>query len=164
MTPEIISTPVGAIAVAATADAVVMCDFPASPHFSAHCRACAGLTAGPGLTALAIEMLGEYFAGERTSFPLPLAPAGTPFQQQVWERVRNIAYGATSTYSAIAAAIGAPRSARAVAGAIGANPLPILIPCHRVLPSTSGLGGYSGGLAAKAHLLALEAAGKQAVI
>jgi methylated-DNA-[protein]-cysteine S-methyltransferase len=100
--------------------------------------------------------LHEYFDGERTDFDLPLAPAGTPYRQRVWAALLAIPYGAIRTYQQIARAAGG--SARSVGGANAANPIPILIPCHRVL-ATGGIGGYSGGdgLPTKRFLLALEA-------
>lgn len=101
------------------------------------------------------RQLEAYFDDPRTCFDLPLAPAGTPFQRRVWEAMRAIPPGQTMRYGEIAARLGS--SARAVGAACGANPIPIIIPCHRVVGSAS-LGGYSGGagLDTKRHLLALE--------
>lgn len=101
--------------------------------------------------------LAEYFAGQRQQFDLPLSPQGTSFQQAVWAAMRRIPYGASRTYGAIAAKLGQPNSARAVGGAAGRNPLPIVIPCHRVVGSSGRLTGFSGGLEIKRFLLALEA-------
>lgn len=106
--------------------------------------------------ALAIKELDEYFAGGRKSFDIPLEPSGTPFQKEVWAELLRIPYGATVSYSAIAKAIGLPSAVRAVAAAIGANPISIMVPCHRVIGSDGSLTGYAGGLPAKARLLALE--------
>lgn len=103
------------------------------------------------------HQLDEYARGERREFDLPLAPVGTHFQLQVWSGISRIVYGQTMTYSQLASAIGRPRAIRAVANACGANPLPIVIPCHRVV-SVSGLGGYSLGLELKRGLLLLEQA------
>lgn len=100
--------------------------------------------------------LQEYFQGRRQTFNLPLQPAGTEFQQQVWHALTHIPYGAVSTYKDIAAAIGRPRASRAVGSACHSNPLPIVIPCHRVIGSGGSLTGYAGGLELKAMLLALE--------
>ena len=100
--------------------------------------------------------LGEYFDGRRTSFDLPLAPRGTPFQQAVWQALLAVPFGATSTYGAIAAAIRRPRAVRAVGAAIGANPIGIVVPCHRIIGRDGSLTGYAGGLDRKAKLLALE--------
>jgi methylated-DNA-[protein]-cysteine S-methyltransferase len=104
-----------------------------------------------------IRQLGEYFAGERTAFELPLEPHGNEFQLRVWQALRQIPYGATATYGEIATAIGEPLSAsRAVGSANGANPLPIVIPCHRVIGAGGALVGFGGGLATKKFLLDLE--------
>ena len=102
------------------------------------------------------EQLREYFDGDRRAFDLPLRPTGSPYRQLVWRTLCAIPYGAVRTYAQIAGQAGG--SARAVGGANAANPIPILIPCHRVVAS-SGIGGYSGGegLATKRLLLALEA-------
>lgn len=103
----------------------------------------------------------RYFAGEAVDFDVPLdfAAAG-PFARRVWDACRRIGYGRTSTYAALARAAGRPGAARAVGGAMGRNPFPIIVPCHRVLRSDGGLGGYSGplGIGFKRRLLDLEAA------
>lgn len=104
------------------------------------------------------QQLQEYFAGTRRSFDLPLAPAGTPFQQAVWDALRAIPYGETRTYAQIAEAIGNPKACRAVGMANNRNPIAILIPCHRVVGANGSLTGYAGGLDVKAQLLALERA------
>jgi methylated-DNA-[protein]-cysteine S-methyltransferase len=104
----------------------------------------------------AAVQLGEYFAGKRREFDLELAPVGTDFQLRVWNALRKIPYGAVRNYGDIARAIGQPGAARAVGQANGCNPLPIVIPCHRVIASDGTVGGYSGGLAIKHRLLALE--------
>jgi methylated-DNA-[protein]-cysteine S-methyltransferase len=100
--------------------------------------------------------LADYFAGRATAFDLPCAPAGTPFQHRVWAEMARIPYGATITYGELARRVGS--SPRAVGNACGANPLPIVLPCHRVLAAGGGLGGYSGfgGADTKAWLLAHE--------
>ena len=100
--------------------------------------------------------LDEYFAGRRTAFDLPLAPRGTPFQKSVWRALLAVPFGATSTYGAIAAAIRRPKAVRAVGAAIGANPIGIVVPCHRIVGADGSLTGYAGGLDRKARLLALE--------
>jgi methylated-DNA-[protein]-cysteine S-methyltransferase len=104
------------------------------------------------------KQLAEYFAGRRRTFDLPLAPHGTAFQQAVWNELATIPFGATSTYGSIARAVGQPQAARAVGGAIGANPLALVIPCHRVLASDRRLTGFSGGdgVPTKVALLTLE--------
>jgi O-6-methylguanine DNA methyltransferase len=104
----------------------------------------------------AAAQLGEYFAGQRREFELQLAPVGTDFQLKVWRALREIPYGAVRNYADIARAIGQPKATRAVGQANGSNPLPIVVPCHRVLASDGRIGGYSGGLDIKHRLLALE--------
>jgi methylated-DNA-[protein]-cysteine S-methyltransferase len=102
------------------------------------------------------HQLAAYFAGRLTTFDLPLAPAGSAFQQRVWAAMQAIPYGRTRTYGEMARELRS--AARAVGGACGRNPLPIVIPCHRVVASGAGMGGYSGagGLATKRFLLDLE--------
>lgn len=102
------------------------------------------------------EQLRDYFGGRRTDFDLPLAPRGTPFQQTVWRALARIPFGETRTYADIARAVGKPRAARAVGRATGANPIPIVIPCHRVVGSDGSLVGFGGGLDVKEILLAHE--------
>lgn len=105
------------------------------------------------------RQLAAYFAGERKEFRLPLSTAGTEFRERVWAALDDVLYGATTTYGEIAARIGAPRAAvRAVGGAIGANPLLIVRPCHRVIGADGSLTGYAGGLERKTRLLGLEGA------
>ncbi|NJP50033.1 methylated-DNA--[protein]-cysteine S-methyltransferase [Streptomyces sp. SBST2-5] len=103
------------------------------------------------------EQLGAYFAGDLKDFRLPLRTTGTPFREKVWAALDAIPYGATTSYGEIAARIGAPRAAvRAVGGAIGANPLLIVRPCHRVIGADGSLTGYAGGLENKVRLLTHE--------
>jgi len=104
----------------------------------------------------ASAQLREYFNGRRRSFDLPLDPAGTPFQKQVWHALRTIPYGQTRSYAQIARQIGRPSAARAVGAANGRNPLSIIVPCHRVIGSSGKLTGFAGGLKVKAQLLTLE--------
>lgn len=104
----------------------------------------------------AIRQLTQYFRGKRTSFDLKLAPKGTPFQLAVWKALAQIPYGKTRSYGDIARKIGKPRAVRAVGLANGRNPLPIVVPCHRVIGSSGRLVGYGGGLPVKRALLALE--------
>lgn len=111
--------------------------------------------ASPLLDA-AEAQLREYFAGARRTFDLPLAPHGTAFQQRVWMALRAIPYGETRTYGELAAAIGSPNASRAVGMANHRNPIPIIIPCHRVIGANGTLTGYAGGLEIKRKLLALE--------
>ncbi len=91
------------------------------------------------------DQLGEYFSGERRDFDVPVALVGTPFQRAVWAELQQLGWGETSSYGAIGVATGRPSAGRAVGGAIGANPVPILVGCHRVLASNRRITGYSGG-------------------
>jgi methylated-DNA-[protein]-cysteine S-methyltransferase len=102
------------------------------------------------------KQVDEYFSGNRKEFDIPLLMIGTDFQRRVWKALIRIPYGATSTYGKIAEDIGIPRAVRAVGGAAGANPISIIIPCHRVIGSNGGLVGYGGGLPLKKWLLRLE--------
>jgi methylated-DNA-[protein]-cysteine S-methyltransferase len=111
----------------------------------------------------AAQQLTQYFEKKRTSFDLPLTFNGTPFQQAVWQALLNINHGATTSYAQIAHAIGNPKAVRAVGTAIGANPLPIVVPCHRVIGSNGSLCGFAGGLATKKLLLHLESHGNQSL-
>lgn len=104
----------------------------------------------------AARMLDEYFAGKRRQFDLPLLLCGTEFQQRIWKVLPQIPYGETVSYKDVAQRAGSPEGVRAVASAIGANPLSILIPCHRIIGADGTLTGYAGGLEAKRYLLRLE--------
>ncbi len=108
------------------------------------------------LLLCAKTQLEEYFSGRRRAFVLPLAPRGTPFQQAVWQALRQIPYGETRTYGEIAGQIGRPRAARAVGMASHQNPIAVIQPCHRVIGVSGRLIGYAGGLDRKAYLLRLE--------
>jgi methylated-DNA-[protein]-cysteine S-methyltransferase len=101
----------------------------------------------------AVRQLGEYFAGERQDFDLPLDPLGTPFQQTVWQVLRTIPYAGTMSYGEQARALGDPNKARAVGAANGRNPISIIVPCHRVVGKNGSLTGFAGGIDAKAWLL-----------
>lgn len=108
------------------------------------------------LSREAARQLTEYAAGERQQFDLPLFPVGTPFQQRVWALLRQIPWGESCTYGQLAARLGMPGASRAVGNAVGANPIPILIPCHRVLAAGERLGGFRLGAELKRELLRLE--------
>jgi methylated-DNA-[protein]-cysteine S-methyltransferase len=110
-----------------------------------------------GAFADARAQLAEYFAGARQSFDLVLRPAGTPFQQLAWRALTEIPYGATRTYGEQAASIGRPGAARAVGAANSRNPIPIIVPCHRLVGHDGGLTGFGGGLERKRYLLEHEA-------
>ena len=103
------------------------------------------------------RQLEEYFKAGRTSFDVPLDLRGTPFQTKVWRALRQIPYGETRSYAELARAVQAPKASRAVGGANGKNPVGIIVPCHRVIASSGGLGGFACGLAYKRKLLDLEA-------
>ena len=117
----------------------------------------AGARSDDALLAEAEAQLRSYFAGELERFDLPLSARGTAFQKRVWSAVAAIPYGTTTTYSGLAAALGSPRACRAVGAANGSNPLPIVVPCHRVVGASGALTGYGGGLERKRALLDLEA-------
>src|SRR5207302_785708 len=113
---------------------------------------------GPGGTVLARarQQLSEYLARTRTSFDLPLAPRGTAFQRRVWDALRAIPYGTTTSYGELARRLGDPSATRAVGAANGKNPIPIIVPCHRVVGSRGELTGFGGGLDRKRWLLEHE--------
>ena len=142
-----IETPVGPLWLAAADGGLASIAFhgPASAH-----------SEDPLLSDAERQLL-AYFAGELERFELPLAPRGTNFQRRVWDAVAAVPYGTTTTYSTLAAAIGSPRATRAVGAANGRNPLPVVVPCHRVIGASGALTGYGGGLEVKRTLLALEA-------
>lgn len=120
----------------------------------------AGESADHPILTAARTQLNEYFRGERRDFELPLDADGTPFQKEVWTALRQIPYGVTESYGELATRVGRPGAARAVGGANGRNPLPIVVPCHRVIGASGALTGYAGpdesGLAMKRWLLELE--------
>ena len=154
-----IETPVGKLGITASSEAVTRIFFGREYRNRRRPRnapeACTPETAGPLLLQAAAE-LAEYFAGTRREFTLPLAPAGTPFQQAVWEALRTIPYGETRTYGQLAAAVGKPKASRAVGGACHCNPIAILQPCHRVVGRSGRLTGYAYGVEMKQYLLELE--------
>jgi methylated-DNA-[protein]-cysteine S-methyltransferase len=118
---------------------------------------------GSAVLAEAHRQLAEYFEGTRREFDLPLRPGGTEFQRRVWDVLETVPWGTTTTYGTIAARLGLPPGAsRAVGAANGANPLPVVLPCHRVIGSDGSLTGYAGGLARKALLLRLEGVATEA--
>lgn len=145
MSTRAIKTPIGPLTLEADENAVT------AIHFSAG----GAQDASPLLDATEAQ-LREYFAGARRTFDLPLAPHGTAFQRRVWAALRTIPYGETRTYGELAAAIGSPNASRAVGMANHRNPIPIIIPCHRVIGANGTLTGYAGGLEIKRRLLALE--------
>jgi methylated-DNA-[protein]-cysteine S-methyltransferase len=150
-----IDSPVGRILIAGDAAGLRRVGFAGEPV--AHQAGWLPDDADPVLGAAA-EQLGAYFCGRLRQFDLPLAPAGTEFQRLVWEAVRAIPYGTTSSYGAIAASIGRPGASRAVGAANAANPVPIVVPCHRVVGTDGSLTGYGAGLTIKRALIELERA------
>lgn len=104
----------------------------------------------------ACRQINEYFEGRRKTFTLPYQTFGTPFEISVWNEIAKIPYGSTISYSCLADAAGSPKGARAAGGSCGKNPLPIIIPCHRVIGSQGSLTGFSGGLEIKKFLLKME--------
>lgn len=150
MTSTVISSPVGPLRLQADGVGLTGIWFAADAKLES-----ADLSCDPLLRAAA-EQLAEYFAGRRTRFELPLAATGTPFQRAVWDALREIPYGQTWSYADVAQHIGRPRAVRAVGAANGRNPLPIVVPCHRVVGANGTLTGYGGGLHNKRILLDLE--------
>ena len=151
-------SPLGTITLYATASALVGLTFPTqSITFSDPiCRV--ESTASPILTHT-IEWLDQYFAGQVPTVTIPLAPQGTTFQQKVWSHLQHIPYGATLTYGELSQLVfhsPRPKGAQAIGSAVGANPISLIIPCHRILGKGSSLTGYTGGLSIKRALLSIE--------
>ena len=143
-----IDSPVGPLTITAEENAITAVDFGLG----------GGASPNGGLLAEAARQLTEYFAGTLREFTLPLAPSGTPFRLKVWAAMQAIPYGQTRSYGDLARALDS--APRAVGGACGANPIPLIIPCHRVVGAGGALGGFSGGAGCdtKRQLLALERA------
>jgi methylated-DNA-[protein]-cysteine S-methyltransferase len=150
-----IDSPVGALLLAGDSRGLTRLQFQAGPD---PLRPPAGWRQDADAFMQTIAQLGEYFAGKRRTFQLPLAPAGTAFQLSVWQALRAIPYGETVSYGELAHQLGLPNGARAVGLANGANPLPIIVPCHRVIGADGSLTGFGGGLPIKRALLSLEGA------
>ena len=148
-----IQTPLGSLLAARTTEGIASISFMKSGRPAAPA---ADWERIDGLFDDVREQLGSYFDGQLTSFDLPLDPMGTPFQRDVWSALLSIPYGATCSYSDIARAVGRPKAFRAVGAANGANPLPIVVPCHRVIGSNGSLTGFGGGMQVKQRLLELE--------
>jgi len=153
-----IDSPIGRLLLAGDGASLIQVGFQAGPH---PLRPEDDWIADGAPFRQAIAQLGEYFAGERRRFDLPLAPRGTDFQRQVWRALTEIPYGKTVSYGELARRIGKPGAPRAVGLANGANPLPIIVPCHRVIGADGSLTGFGGGLPIKRKLLALEGAGPE---
>ena len=155
-------SPCGEIVLASVGDELCLCDWSGMPCAERNKRRLARYINADfkaetnAILEEAKRQLDEYFAGTRRVFDIPLRTVGTDFQQQVWNALLSIPYGETRSYKEIATSIGKPQSIRAVAGAIGANGISILIPCHRVIGSNHSLTGFAGGLEAKRMLLEME--------
>jgi len=145
-----VSTPLGPVEIAEVSGRLVTIRFGEGPV--------AGAGPTSGVLERASEQLVAYFAGRLREFDLPLHPHGTPFDHRVWDVVRTIPYGSTLTYGEIAARLEDPGASRAVGHANARNPLPIVVPCHRVVGTSGRLTGYAGGIHRKQALLELEAA------
>ncbi|MBX3710536.1 MAG: methylated-DNA--[protein]-cysteine S-methyltransferase [Lysobacter sp.] len=156
---ETLDTPIGTLVLAADAEGLRHIEFPSNRHPVSRESWVPGADgAAAGILAMTAQQLREYFDGARRDFELPLAPRGTEFQMQVWHTLATIPFGATWSYGALARAIGKPDAMRAVGAANGRNPLPIVLPCHRVIGADGSLTGFGGGLPIKEALLRLEGA------
>ena len=148
-----IPSPLGPVVLTGSDDGLAGVYF--GPRAPAHAE---GLRRDDDAFRVVAEQFEAYFAGAATSFDLPLAAQGTPFQRRVWELLRQVEYGTTTTYGALAARLGNPGASRAVGLANGRNPVGVVVPCHRVVGSNGKLTGYAGGLDVKRWLLAHERA------
>ncbi len=151
-----IDSPVGPLLLAADADGLRLIEFSQPRH---PVKRSAEWQEGtlPVLDATRTQ-LDQYFAGQRTTFELPLSPRGTPFQRDIWTALAGIPYGQTISYGAVATCAGHAGAMRAVGAAVGRNPVPIVVPCHRVMGADGRMTGFSGGLPVKRELLVLEGA------
>lgn len=158
---DAVSTPLGWISMLASERGLLRLVLPSEPApgprglFQCQPES-GGRTRAPARLAPYAHAIQEFLARQRKDFLVPLDLRGTPFQRTVWDALRHIPYGEVWTYQAVASAIGRPSAARAVGAAIGANPVPLIVPCHRVIGRNGALVGYRGGLPLKAALLALE--------
>ncbi|MDO5611211.1 MAG: methylated-DNA--[protein]-cysteine S-methyltransferase [Pseudomonadota bacterium] len=151
-----IDSPIGRLMIAADNAGIRAIEFPENRHPVK--RDGDWREAAHPLISRAAQQLGEYFAGQRRDFDLPLAAHGTAFQLQVWQALSTIPYGETRSYAQQAHTIGKPSAVRAVGAANGRNPIPIIVPCHRVIGANGALTGFGGGLPIKQFLLRLEGA------
>ena len=146
-------TPIGKILIAGNESVIKMMSFPQGDKLR---RVEAHWSESKSPFKSAMSQMDEYFLGDRIHFDLRLAPAGTEFQQSVWKALLSIPYGQTTSYGELAKTINRPKASRAVGAANGANPIPIIIPCHRVIGSTGKLTGFGGGIPTKQWLLVHE--------
>lgn len=159
---DVIASPVGDLMLAATGTHIVSVRF--APHSAEEAESvgwvrATGGTAADRLLEWARRELEEYFAGDRTTFSLPIDPHGTEFQRQVWTALRAIPFGGTISYGELARRIGDPKAMRAVGAANGRNPIPIIVPCHRVIGADGSMTGFGGGIERKKWLLDHEGVG-----
>ena len=148
-----LESPIGRLLLAGVRERLRLVHFQAGPR---PLRPQADWVADASAFRSALKQISEYFAGARRTFDLELEMPGTDFQRAVWSALRSIPYGATVSYAELARRLGRPRAVRAVGSANGANPLPIVVPCHRVIGSDGSLTGFGGGLDTKRWLLDLE--------
>ncbi len=152
MNVQYLDTPIGRLCLLSNGAQLVKIEFEGSYSTND------ALELSDAVLAACAAQLTAYFAGKRRRFELPLAAQGTPFQQSVWDALADIPYGELRSYRDIARSIGNPAAVRAVGAANGRNPLPIVVPCHRVIGSNGTLTGFAGGLEVKKYLLELEGA------
>ena len=150
-----INTPIGTLQITCTESYVTEITFPGVNIKTEEGKPVAPKSF-PSVMTMAAEQLQEYLVGKRTLFDLPISPHGTDFQLRVWHTIQNIPYGTTLTYGEVAKKLGGIGKARAVGGAAHANPLPLIIPCHRVIGAQGSLTGFGGGLKLKERLLNME--------
>jgi len=151
MISNVYESPIGKLTLASNGEAITQVEFEGSRHpLPEHPRG------DDKVLKQARKELDAYFAGKLKTFTVPVAPAGTEFQKKAWKALQKIPYGATRSYGQQARAIGAPQASRAVGAANGRNPIPVIIPCHRVIGANGSLTGFGGGMERKKFLLDLE--------
>jgi len=147
-----VNSPIGKLLIAGDDSAIRLISFPNRAEVEP-----GWIATSTGVLDNAARQLREYFDGRRVEFDLPLAPEGTAFQRDVWQKLCEIPYGSTISYGELARRVGNPKASRAVGAANGQNPIPIVIPCHRVIGSNGSLTGFGGGIDMKRRLLDFEA-------
>lgn len=159
-----VATPIGRLSIVASPRGLLRIDFPERESSATAARNSAGILRRATQEgkearrhlAVAVRQLRDYFAGRRSSFELPLDLVGTAYQQRVWRALQGVPFGRTMSYGELAVRLGAPKGARAVGRACATNPVPVVVPCHRVVDGDGALHGYGGGLWRKQRLLELE--------